>query len=119
VGMFDYLKCHYPLPVEGANALEFQTKDTDAQFIDQYEIRADGTLWHQTYDTEDRSDPNAEGLEAFIGCMTRVNERWERDQHTGALEFYTSHNGGWLEFSALFKDGSIQALVVVSEPDNV
>ena len=31
MGMFDDIKCKYPLPVEGANALDYQTKDTDAQ----------------------------------------------------------------------------------------
>lgn len=116
MGMFDYVRCSYPLPVEGANGLEFQTKDTDSQWMDEYEIREDGTLWHQAYETEDQSDPTKEGFEAFVGCMTRVNERWERDNYTGAMSFYTDFKGGWLEFSALFKDGHIQAVVVVSDP---
>jgi hypothetical protein len=53
MGMFDYVKCHYPLPVKGAEDLIYQTKDTPSQWLDMYEIRADGTLWH-----EDRSDPS-------------------------------------------------------------
>lgn len=40
MGMFDDLRCHYPLPREGANALAYQTKDTPAQWMDLYEIRA-------------------------------------------------------------------------------
>ena len=119
MGVFDYLRCKYPLPVSGANDLEFQTKDTDAQYLERYEIRADGTLWHQVYETEDRSDPNAEGLMRFVGCATRVNERWEPEPHTGTLEFYTDFNGGWLEFAALFEGGELKSLVVVSEPPNV
>jgi hypothetical protein len=114
MGMFDYVRCAYPLPVEGANDLEYQTKDTDAQWMDYYEIREDGTLWHQEYDTEDHSDPNAEGFERFCGCMTRVNERWVRESYTGPLTFYTGTPNGWLEFSALFASGLLVALVVAS-----
>lgn len=119
MGMFDYLRCQYPLPVAGANELEYQTKDTDAQFLDSYEIRADGTLWHKTYTTEDRSDPNADpkSLLSLMGCMTRVNDQWEPEPHTGAIEFYTDdHPKGWIEFCAVFKNGALQHLMVVSDP---
>lgn len=33
-----------PLPEVGVHADEFQTKDTPSQFLEHYEIRADGTL---------------------------------------------------------------------------
>lgn len=46
MGMFDYVRCQYPLPVEGANALDYQSKDTPAQLLETYEIRGDGRLWH-------------------------------------------------------------------------
>lgn len=62
MGMFDYLQCKYPLPNAGDNDLEYQTKDTPAQFLDRYEIRVDGSLRHLDYDIEDKSDPNAEGF---------------------------------------------------------
>ncbi len=52
MGMFDYLKCKYPLPDASDNDLEYQTKDTPAQFLDNYEIRADGSLWHLDYDID-------------------------------------------------------------------
>lgn len=55
MGMFDTLRCKYPLPVTGASDLVYQTKDTPAQWLDYYEIREDGTLWHEAYDTEDQS----------------------------------------------------------------
>jgi hypothetical protein len=61
MGMFDDLRCEYPLPAEGANALSYQTKDTPAQWMELYIIGADGRLMHEEYDTEDHSDPNAEG----------------------------------------------------------
>ena len=115
MGLFDYLNCKYPLPVEGANALEFQTKDTNSQFMDRYEIRDDGTLWHETYDIEDRSDPKAEGLMALFGMMTRVNPRWERDTMTGEVRFYTcsGNSQDWIEFSAYFVQGELKQLETI------
>jgi len=111
MGMFDYLKCEYPLPVDGANALNYQTKDTPAQLCDNYLIKADGSLWHLEYDVEDRSDPNAQGLAALVGLMTPINERWEKENFTGEIRFYDflidpkEKQSGWIEFSALFKHG--------------
>lgn len=119
MGMFDYIHCKYPLPIEGANSLEFQSKDTDAQLCDRYEIREDGTLWHQDYDVEDRSDPNAEGLEALFGCMTSVNHRWVQDFMTGEISFYASSGppeDEWIEFSAYFVKGQLKHLETIS-PD--
>lgn len=120
MGMFDYLRCHYPLPVDGANALEFQTKDTDAQYMDKYEIREDGTLWHADYDTEDRSDQNAEGFARLFGCATRVNERWAFEPMTGEICFHASktgnyQDGSWVEFSAYFVDGKLRELHVIKD----
>lgn len=118
MGLFDYVKCRYPLPIEGANALEFQTKDTGNPFMENYEIRADGSLWREHYDTEDRSDPTAEGLRAFAGCMTRVNRRWEPEPLTGSLEFHTmTTDRRWLSFDALFKAGKLQTLVDKSKAE--
>ena len=113
MGMFDYLRCHYPLPVEGGAALEYQTKDTPAQWLDQYEIRTDGTLWHQDYDTEDRSDPSAEGFARLFGCATRVNERWEPVALTGEVVFYS----GDFEFSAYFVRGELKHLETLQAPN--
>lgn len=124
MGMFDYVRCLYSLPDgEDGAALEFQTKDTDAQMLDQYEIRSDGTLWHEAYETEDRSDPNAEGLMKFAGMMTRINQRWEPVAFHGDLNFYTSNvTGGcqdgvmtdeqktpatYWDYTALFQDGRL------------
>ena len=112
MGMFDYVRCHYPLP-DGAGALEYQTKDTPAQWLDQYEIRADGTLWHQAYDTEDRSDPNAEGFMRLFGCATRVNERWEPVALTGEIVFYADD----YEFSAYFVGGTLKHLETLQAPN--
>lgn len=135
MGMFDDIKCKYPLPLAGANALAYQTKDTPMQYLDQYEIREDGTLWHEEYDTEDHSEagkwmkenpgkelPESLGLLSFAGCMARVNKRWEQLKLTGEIGFYTMYGikdgqlvhanarDGWLEWSAYFVDGKLNQL---------
>ena len=69
MGMFDYINCEYPLPVDDAPKGDYQTKDTPAQSLDFYTIKADGTLWGQEYDIEDRSDPTAKGPLAMRGMM--------------------------------------------------
>ena len=136
MGMFDEITCKYPLPVEGANALNYQTKDTPRQFCDHYEIREDGTLWFQNYDTEDQSEagkwkrenpglPVPEHLDQFIGCITSVNLRWEPCDFTGEIRFYTMYaikdgkmvdtesRSGWIEWSAYFLKGAIQQVNLI------
>ena len=115
--MYDNILCKYPIDVEDIDIkisdLTFQSKDTEAQFLDNYEIREDGTLWHETYDIEDRSDPNAEGIMKLLGCMTRINQRWEQVNTTGEIVFYTStgeNRDQWLEFSAYFVDGKLNQI---------
>lgn len=116
MGLFDTLRCHYPLPVAGANDLEFQSKSTPAQLCDEYEIRADGSLWHREYDQEDCSNPDATGIDRLIGMAARVNERWVPDSMTGELRFYTDNDGTWLEFEAQVVSGRMVALTGISPP---
>lgn len=113
--MFDNLKCLYPLSINDFKNEVFQTKDTPAQMLDLYEIRSDGTLWHENYDTEDRSDPNADGIKRLYGCCTKVNKRWEfEDTFVGEIRFYTSTTDGvWLEFSSYFVNGKLKCLIQI------
>ena len=118
MGMFDHIRCKYPLPVSGLSERVFQTKDTEHQALDMYEIREDGSLWREEYDIEDHSNPNAEGLERFTGCMSRVNKRWVPETITGEICFYDfptgNHNdGGWVEFSAYFVDGKLREINLI------
>lgn len=122
MGMFDYVRCKYPLPVDGANARLYQSKSLPSMGLDTYEIREDGSLWHEEYDTEDRSDPNAEGILALRGMLTKVNKRWVRVQETREVRFYDLIQGpnieyGWVEFSAYFVDGQIKELHLVEHRD--
>ena len=113
MGLFDDLRCHYPLPIEGANALDYQTKDTPAQFLDRYEIRADGTLWHYAYEIE--ADPD----EADRLHRSRRNRSWEPVEHfTGEIVFYSdTDEGKWLEFSAYFVRGKLKCEIEVLHND--
>jgi hypothetical protein len=119
MGMFDNLICKYPLPVDTDLSKEiFQTKNTPSQFLDNYEIREDGTLLHETYDIENRSNPNAKGITKFIGCMTRVNKRWEKvSDFIGEIRFYTTLDGDktLIEFSAYFVDGKMKEIHLIKE----
>jgi hypothetical protein len=128
MGLYDNLTCKFPLPIKGINEFEFQTKDTDAQFLDNYEIREDGTLWHELYDVEDCSDaakwqaanPGKEvpeelkGWSSFAGCRSRINQRWEQVKpFTREIVFYTSFGDGqkgWIEFSAYFENGMVSKI---------
>lgn len=114
MGMFDNLRCEYPLPVDGANELLFQTKDTPVQFLDLYKIDVDGQLWHENYEVEDQSDPNAEGFARLAGCCTRVNQRWEKENFLGVITFYSmldeEDESSWVEFSAEFIDGKLRKM---------
>jgi hypothetical protein len=117
--MFDDLKCHYPLPVDGANGFDYQTKDLLC-FMDKYEIREDGTLWHEAYDVEDQSDPDAEGFMALCGLMARVNKRWEQVNHTGEVRFYDwLEPDGWIEWSAYFVAGQIREINLVEHTPDI
>lgn len=121
--MFDYIKCKIPLNLDTGKGIKdfsdliYQTKDTPNQFLDEYEIRKNGTLWVQQYDTEDHSDPNAEGIMRMVGCMTRVNLRWARVRDfTGEIRFYQAiigdldpnrYDHGWIEWSVYLVRGKV------------
>ena len=87
MGMFDYVRCDYPLPDGGppAGAGLFQTKDTPDQFLRVFKITDGGHL----------EDPKG-GRVLFHG----------------ALYFYTSGASiaDWYEYAALFDHGTLLKL---------
>ena len=121
MGMFDNLICKYKLPTDRDLSNEvFQTKNTPAQWTDLYEIREDGTLWHEIYETEDHSDPSKQGFARFFGCMTRVNKHWAPvSDFIGEIKFYTTldNNKAWIEFSSYFVDGKLKELHSLGEKE--
>lgn len=133
MGMFDDIRCKYPLPLPQYQENEFQTKDTPSQWMDLYEIREDGTLWREDYDTEDQSERGKwerenPGLElppsiknnptAWCGCAARVNKRWAPvADFVGEIAFYNCigpKREGWVEFSAYFVGGKLNQLNLVT-----
>jgi hypothetical protein len=117
MGMYDHLRCEYPLPAPNANDLDFQTKDTPAQWLDDYLIDKDGQLFHVEYDTEDQSDPKAEGIMRFAGSMARVNERRVLvTDFTGEICFYDyPGRGEWIEFCSYFIGGKLQSVTLLED----
>lgn len=112
MGMFDHIRCEYPLPgLDDPTSIDFQTKDTDEQYLHQYTITKDGRLIKDIVHYEDHSDPKAEGLLALGGCMTPVKDGEEDTNYHGWLNFY----GGDFEYNAKFTDGKIVEIQRVEE----
>ena len=121
MGMFDNLKCHYPLPInKDLKNQSFQTKDTPVQLLDHYEIREDGTLWHENYDIKDMSDhQNTEGFAKAFGCFTKINKHWEFvNNFIGEIRFYTMLEEGLVEFSAYFVKGKLNQIHLIEKVDH-
>ena len=122
MGMFDYLRCEYKLPVKDSNSILFQTKDTPNQFMDEYLIDENGDLYEEEYDIEDRSDKTKGPFGAMLGCMTRVNIRKVKSDYTGEIRFYgfkdDINHKGWIEYSAYFESGKIKNLNLMENRDD-
>jgi hypothetical protein len=92
--MFDYITY---------KDVEYQTKDTPSQMLDNYKIEND-ELWYEEYDATWVEDSSC----SFIGgYIERENTRWIFcKDFDGVINFYTSDKkGGWIEYRALFMDG--------------
>lgn len=115
MGMFDNIRCKYPLPVELPNSgadVVFQTKSLDCGMLD-FEIREDGTLWgsYQVFDDDDDSHNHWVFEDEFIGEI--------RFYCVGANLFRSAlktqyADFGWVEFSAYFVHGHLKNLVLVT-----
>ncbi len=86
VGGYDYVKCLYPTPWPGSRDMEFQTKNAYTQSLDTYEVREDGTLWHEEYHARlVRSEDSPLGV-----AMCRDNRKFvPESDFTGQLEIYS------------------------------
>lgn len=91
MGMFDDIKCDYPLPWPEAQGGWFQTKDTPEQYLAKYKIDGDGQLWLQ-----------------------KARE-WVRESLTAGVEIYAWHNfegvDYWYEVKFWFRDGVVKDAV--------
>jgi hypothetical protein len=101
MGMFDYIN------FEGK---KYQTKDTPAQYLEEYEIR--GTeLWFKNVEREVVNDNDS-----FFGFyLEEVSHEWKFcNDFDGSIRFYREDNlnggykeGKWIEYKALFMDGKM------------
>ena len=88
MGMFDYLRCRYPLPNPDHQDLEFQTKSFPGPALEQFEITPDGRLLIQT---------------------------WNEMNYTGEISFHDfTPNKEWVEYCAVFLHGRLQSITEVS-----
>ena len=109
MGMFDDIRCQYPLPLAGASERLFQTKDLYCD-LDYYEIREDGTLWREEYDTR-IEETDAAPLGYWIH---HENKRFVQDKFTGELEIHDCDDqpgGKWYSFKLTFVDGVVKDVV--------
>ena len=96
MGLFDEVRCPYPLNCPEVQDAIFQSKDTPTQYFDQYEIRVDGTLWHEAFDHRD-------------------NVRWEQVMIDGEIEIHhaigEAPNMKWYSFRFWFRDGVVRDMI--------
>ena len=130
MGLYDNLKCNYPLPDNGPQDIEYQTKDLE-NYLGEYELTVDGKLIEHCWEWESTPKDELKYPDMpFIGCMRKV-----KDSHyikeldfTGILNFYGDKYSGelilwnfktgedelhpgpkpeWFEFVATFIDGQL------------
>jgi hypothetical protein len=111
MGMYDDITVKYPLPDFPAEfEPRFQTKDLENLF-QEYEIREDGTLCIEEYDTVEIGNSLIKGIK--FPLFDRVNIRWAQiKDFTGEIVFYESFNSRtqWIEYSSYFVDGKLKEI---------
>lgn len=81
MGLYDDVKCDYPLPWPEMQGKIFQSYDTEAQYLEYYELRANGELWYRKVTrkvVEDAGRPLGYYYE-------NVGEEWVRENVTGEV----------------------------------
>ena len=105
MGMFDKVRCFYPLPWPEVQDTTWRSKDTPAQYLDSYEIREDGTLWHEVYTARWEKDHTAPlGFNLY-----RDDVHWAQvSDFCGELGILHSvQSGGWYRVRFWFRDGKV------------
>ncbi len=129
MGMFDYICCEYPLPDDPPEWVQrharegvFQTKDTEAQFLETYTITADGKLIHHAmqYESVPENERPYWGTPEWetspfsraCGCIRAVPRGdVELSDFHRDLRFYTSNDTHeFFEYIARFTNGRLQHL---------
>lgn len=95
MGMFDTIRCEYPLPDEKVQNESFQTKSLD-RLLDEYTITKRGRLIlhkHQHYQSKKQDFEIA-----YHGDLTFYTSMGDRQDNT--------HE--WFEYKARFTEGTVQ-----------
>lgn len=121
MGMFDYLRCEYPLPDEKFQHWNFQTKSTPSQFMDNYLITQDGRLVRtsttvaMTEEEMDAAQMEAEAAGHSIYPLMKMEAIEEEVPYHGDIFFYGYEPPVWVEFQARFTNGRLEWIKKVSE----
>ena len=113
MGMFDNVKCKFPLPkgFEKYQNTDFQTKDTPEQMLVDYVIEKNGRLTEFPYSLESytkiRNDATTDPLDALSNSFRRVNHPPREIYYHGELVFYGYDRPKTVmaEFTAYFAEG--------------
>jgi len=115
MGMFDYIRveCELPSEVPDIEKAEWQSKDTPAQYLDEYFLTPDGKLEHTEYDTEIEKTDEA----PFGFYLHRRNcRRVFCNKFTGSIRFYAKLPSGRFEFCAFVEWGKVIKIIVIEKP---
>ena len=112
MGMFDYVKCEHSLPWPEATEVEWQTKSTDLPYLDNYELRADGTLWQKKYTL--RTEVNHAAPLGFY--QHRDNPHWIQVPWTGEFEIHGCTGDWWYDVRFWFRDGVVKDIATERRP---
>lgn len=128
MGMFDQIKCNYPLPNTPSVIQNdtFQTKDF-YNAMDDYVITSEGRLLHKKYNWEivpekerpyyGKSEWNKNPLFQMIGSLKRTDEEVVDIEFHGILNMYTHVNGMWYEYNIKFTDGNVVEIKRIYDND--
>jgi hypothetical protein len=116
MGMFDTIKCYYPLPDERLQKEEFQTKDLE-NLLNDYTITEDGLLIHHVkeYELVPEEERPYYGTKEWdknpiVQVLGMFKSKFIYDEHVnynGDLIFYTFNHktSNLTEYKASFVDG--------------
>lgn len=131
MGMFDELKCLYPLPDDEVQDQWFQTKNLEC-LMDRYTITKDGRLIlhkvrYELVPEEERKyygtpEWDESPLAQMLGMLRSVPVGDIDLQYHGEIIFYTStgsHEDGdfrWYEYAARFNEGQLTRVYRIDKP---
>jgi hypothetical protein len=124
MGMFDDVKCEYPLPDNKHNTKDFQTKSFGDGFVggfmDNYTITKEGKLiFHKcSYEAVPEEERPYYGTPEWdnnpilqiCGMMKPVDEENVEQEHHGVINIYSSIGDIWYEYNIKFTDGVVESV---------